>query len=138
MGVDAIDQTICPSVLGMTKLYITYVFQYYHLNIKILKFYENWNIWKFLKILKSYENFEFFWNFSIEASIVFSLLETIARQTIELTFEPFFQWTTNFKISKISKYFKISKIFKKFQKLLTKSYRNVVRCITPQKNPANI
>jgi hypothetical protein len=40
-----------------------------------------------------------------------SLQETIARQTIELTFEPFFHWTTNFKtsnnfqISKISKYF---------------------------------
>ena len=53
-----------------------------------------------------------------------SLQETIARQTIELTFEPFFHWTANFKtskisknfkISKISKYFKISKIFKKFQ-----------------------
>jgi hypothetical protein len=37
------------------------IFQYYHLNIKILKFYENWtffnfmkilSFWKFLKILK--------------------------------------------------------------------------------------
>jgi hypothetical protein len=32
-----------------------------------------------------------------------SLQETIARQTIELTFEPFFHWTKNFKTSKISK-----------------------------------
>jgi hypothetical protein len=48
------------------------VFQYHYLNIKILKFYENWNFlnflkiwsfWNFLKILKSYEHFEFFWNF---------------------------------------------------------------------------
>jgi GTP cyclohydrolase III len=53
--------------------------------------------------------------------IVFKRL--FARQTIELTFEPFIHWTTNFKTSKISKfqkfqntmYFKISKIFKKFQ-----------------------
>jgi hypothetical protein len=45
------------------------------------------------------------------------LQETIARQTIELTFEPFFHWTTNFKTSKISKNFKISKNLKilKFQ-----------------------
>ena len=33
--------------------FLYYVFQYYYLNIKILKFYENLN---FLKILKSYEN----------------------------------------------------------------------------------
>jgi hypothetical protein len=33
-----------------------------------------------------------------------SLRETIARQTIELTFEPFFHWTKNFKTSKISKF----------------------------------
>jgi hypothetical protein len=33
--------------------FLYYVFQYYYLNIKILKFYENWN---FLKILKSCEN----------------------------------------------------------------------------------
>ena len=48
------------------------IFQYYYLNIEILKFYENWNFlnfwkilsfWNFLKILKSYENFEFFLHF---------------------------------------------------------------------------
>jgi hypothetical protein len=48
------------------------IFQYYYLNIKILKFYENWNFWNFwkiwnieffLKILISYENFDFFLNF---------------------------------------------------------------------------
>jgi hypothetical protein len=43
--------------------FLLHVFQYYYLNIKILKFYENWNVWNFLKILKSYENFEIFWNF---------------------------------------------------------------------------
>ena len=32
-----------------------------------------------------------------------------ARQTIELTFEPFFHWTTNFKTSKIFKFLKFSK-----------------------------
>jgi hypothetical protein len=36
-----------------------------------------------------------------------SLQETIARQTIELTFEPFFHWTKNFKTSKISKFLKL-------------------------------
>ena len=38
------------------------IFQYYYLNIKILKFYENWNFLNFENfiILKSYENFEFF------------------------------------------------------------------------------
>jgi hypothetical protein len=52
MGVDAIDQTICPSVLGMTKCSIAFghwphaiehlhVLEYYYLNIEILKFYEN-------------------------------------------------------------------------------------------------
>jgi hypothetical protein len=52
-------------------IFILHVFQYYYLNIKILKFYESWNIWNFKKKLKSYENFEFlnsfnfliFWNF---------------------------------------------------------------------------
>jgi hypothetical protein len=39
-----------------------HVLEYYYLNIEILKFYENWNVWNFLKILKSYENLEFFWN----------------------------------------------------------------------------
>jgi hypothetical protein len=38
--------------------FLLHVFQYYYLNIKILKFYENWNVWNFLKILKSFENFE--------------------------------------------------------------------------------
>ena len=42
--------------------FLLHVFQYYYLNIEILKFYENWNVWNFLKILKSNENFEFFWN----------------------------------------------------------------------------
>ena len=32
------------------------IFQYYYLNIKILKFYENWNFWNFFKI---------FWNIEI-------------------------------------------------------------------------
>jgi hypothetical protein len=70
MGVDAIDQTICPSVLGMTKCsiafghwphaiehlvipstsgqidwsiakFVLHVLEYYYLNIEILKFYEN-------------------------------------------------------------------------------------------------
>jgi hypothetical protein len=45
MGVDAIDQPICPSVLGMIKCsspkFLLHVFQYYYLNIEILKFYEN-------------------------------------------------------------------------------------------------
>jgi hypothetical protein len=55
-------------ILFVLNFYITYVFQYYYLNIKILKFYENWNFWNFLKILKCYENFEIlrkFWNFEI-------------------------------------------------------------------------
>ena len=37
------------------------IFQYYYLNIKILKFYENWNlltIWKF----EDFEIFGKFWN----------------------------------------------------------------------------
>jgi hypothetical protein len=36
---------------------ILHVFQYYYLNIKIFKFYENWNFWKKFKKFKSYENF---------------------------------------------------------------------------------
>jgi hypothetical protein len=51
-----------------------------------------------------------------------SLQETIARQTIELTFEPFFHWTTNFKTSKISENFKISQISTKFQ-----NFKNFIR-----------
>jgi hypothetical protein len=52
--------------------YCFIIFQYYYLNIKILKFYENWNFLNFLKILKYWnfwkslifcENFEFCWNF---------------------------------------------------------------------------
>ena len=50
-------------ILFVLNFYFTYVFQYYYLNIKILKFYENWNLWNFMKILKSYENFEFLWIF---------------------------------------------------------------------------
>jgi hypothetical protein len=53
------------------------IFLYYYLNIKILKFYENWNFCYLLKILKiqnflkifiSYENsniFKNFWNLEI-------------------------------------------------------------------------
>jgi hypothetical protein len=64
MGVDAIDQTMYPEVphaiehfvipstdnnkqveyrVKSPNFYITYVFQYYYLNIKILKFHENLN-----------------------------------------------------------------------------------------------
>jgi hypothetical protein len=41
-------------------------FQYYYLNIKILKFYENWNFWNFWNLKKCwilFENFEILWNF---------------------------------------------------------------------------
>jgi hypothetical protein len=44
------------------NFYITYVFQYYYLNIKILKFYENLIFFNFLKILNFLWNF---WNFEI-------------------------------------------------------------------------
>jgi hypothetical protein len=50
----------------------------------------------YFRILNFFENFRNFEIFN-------SLQETIARQTIELTFEPCFHWTTNFKTSKISK-----------------------------------
>jgi hypothetical protein len=40
--------------LKVLNFYITYVFQYYYLNIEIFE--------KKILILKSYENFEFFWN----------------------------------------------------------------------------
>ena len=50
--------------LKVLNFYITYVFQYYYLNIKILKYYENWNFLNiFFLILKSYENLELFWKF---------------------------------------------------------------------------
>jgi hypothetical protein len=52
------------------NFYITFVFQYYFLNIKTLNFYENlksfvlfWKIWNLKKILKSYENIDFLGNF---------------------------------------------------------------------------
>jgi hypothetical protein len=44
-------------------LYITYVFLYYYINIKTLKFYENWFFFNILKILKSYKHFENLWTF---------------------------------------------------------------------------
>ena len=37
------------------------IFQYYYLNIKILKFYENWNCVNYLKILKYWSFFYKFW-----------------------------------------------------------------------------
>ena len=52
--------------------FLLHVFQYYYLNIEILKFYENWNVWNFLKILKSYENLEFFWNLKFLNILKFS------------------------------------------------------------------
>jgi hypothetical protein len=95
------------------NFYITYVFQYYYLNIKILKFHENLNFWNFLK------KFEILWKFWLHILRYFcifrspviywrvnSLKETIARQTIELTFEPFF---IGQQISKLQKFQKISK-----------------------------
>ena len=54
--------------LKVLKFYIPYLFQYYYLNIKILKFYQNWIFWKKKIIFKSYENFEMktkFWIFEI-------------------------------------------------------------------------
>ena len=52
------------------NFYITYVFQYYYLNIKILKFYERWNFrnfWKFwnLNFFEIFEVLTFFENFEI-------------------------------------------------------------------------
>ena len=52
-----INQSI--SILGNLHSFLTemvgyncfIIFQYYYLNIKILKFYENWNFWNFLKII---------------------------------------------------------------------------------------
>ena len=41
--------------------FLLHVFQFYYLNIEILKFYENWNVWKFwnlMKILKFWHYFE--------------------------------------------------------------------------------
>jgi hypothetical protein len=49
-----------------TEIFETFcfiIFQYYYLNIKILKFYENWNFWKCY-------HFEIFWKFWINTSIV--------------------------------------------------------------------
>ena len=57
--------------LKVLKFYIPYLFQYYYLNIKILKFYQNWIFWENFFFFKSYENFEMkmkilnFWNFEI-------------------------------------------------------------------------
>ena len=51
-----------------------------------------------------------------------SLQETIARQTIELTFEPFFHWTKNFKTSKISN---ISKFLKFSKNVKTSKYSKI-------------
>jgi hypothetical protein len=42
--------------LKVLNFYITHVFQYYYLNIKMLKFYENF--FDFFFNLKSFENFE--------------------------------------------------------------------------------
>jgi hypothetical protein len=39
--------------------FLLHVFQYYYLNIKILKFYENWNVWNFL----IFWSFHIFWKF---------------------------------------------------------------------------
>jgi hypothetical protein len=51
----------------------------------------------------------------------------IARQTIELTFEPFFHWTANFKTSKISKFQKFQNIptFLKFSKNLLNKQEHI-------------
>jgi hypothetical protein len=94
-----------------------------------LKLYEDWNVWNFLKILKSYENSEFLHilrYFCVCCSPVIywpvnSLQETIARQTTELTFEPFLHWDKqfqNFKISKFSKFIEMFEIFWKFWNLM--------------------
>jgi hypothetical protein len=141
MGVDAIDQTICPSVLGMTKcsiafgrwphaiehlvipstLFVDYmwfllhVFQYYYLNIKILKFYENleffeiWNFWIFW-------SFHIFWKFW---TLNFFLFFFTDYWTDLWTF---FSLDNNFKTSKISKFLKFQNIskFLKFSKNFNK------------------
>jgi hypothetical protein len=41
------------------------IFQYYYLNIKSLKFYENWKFWNLMKILKSLWKFWNLWHFEI-------------------------------------------------------------------------
>jgi hypothetical protein len=87
MGVDAIDQTIYPSVLGMTKCSIAFEVEYrvkspnflYYMFFEIwifLKFLKFWKFWnfelklkkKYYRILNFFENFrnlEIFWNFEI-------------------------------------------------------------------------
>jgi hypothetical protein len=81
-------------ILFVLNFYITYVFQYYNFNIKILKFYENWNFeifkkfWNLIKILKfwtlnfflyyicfsiflfKYLNFEILWQLKFHSLIL--------------------------------------------------------------------
>jgi hypothetical protein len=68
--------------LKVLNFYITYVVQYYYLDIKILKFYGNWNFWNIFKIFEIFIFFEIFEILNLEFWKFFEILWNFMKTEI--------------------------------------------------------